>query len=434
MQTLVQLINGELKGSRSLKISEGLTDFPRAVFELADTLEYLDLSSNKLSRLPHDFGRLRKLKIFFASENLFTSLPEVLADCPDLDLVGFKSNQIDFIPPNALNKNLRWLILTNNRLTTLPKEIGNCLRMQKLMLSGNRLTTLPVELSGCKNLTLLRIAANSLNSLPDWLIAMPALSWIAFSGNSFANVRQQRVVPLLDFRSFEVNEKLGEGASGVIYKAKDISGKIAEEVAIKIFKGSVTSDGFPGDEISAYIEAGNHDGLVRLIGKIELPERKETGLVMKLIPEGYSNLGLPPSFASCTRDVFEENIELSIHKLVKVALTIASVSEQLHSKGIIHGDLYAHNILINNDGDTLFGDFGAASFYDKSISSARIIERIEVRAFGYLLDDLLSITTSDQNSEEQYVIKSIRDSCLSPEIDDRPDFAEITYRLKALVN
>ncbi|RZJ99415.1 MAG: protein kinase, partial [Flavobacterium sp.] len=251
MQTLAQLINGQLKGSRSLKISEGLLDFPKEIFELADTLEYLDLSSNKLSKLPDDFGRLRKLKIFFASENLFTSLPEVLSECPDLDIVGFKSNQIEFVPPKALNNNLRWLILTNNRLTDLPKEIGNCISMQKLMLSGNRLTNLPIELSNCKNLTLLRIAANSLTNLPHWLISMPTLSWIAFSGNNIARVKPLRKMPVLDFRSFKVNEKLGEGASGVIYKATDVSDKIAEEVAIKIFKGTVTSDGFPEDEIDA---------------------------------------------------------------------------------------------------------------------------------------------------------------------------------------
>ncbi|RYE28475.1 MAG: protein kinase family protein [Sphingobacteriales bacterium] len=171
-----------------------------------------------------------------------------------------------------------------------------------------------------------------------------------------------------------------------------------------------------------------------LIGKIEIPERKEIGLVMKLIPRGFSNLGLPPTLVSCTRDVFEQNIVLSMDKLVKIALTITSVAAQLHSKGIMHGDLYAHNILINKDADTLFGDFGAASFYDKNSSSAHIIERIEVRAFGYFLDDLLSILISNENSEKQYVIESIRDRCLSHEIGNRPDFTEILNEMNVLVN
>jgi Leucine-rich repeat (LRR) protein len=62
MQTLKQLQNGELKGAVSLKLAEGLSNFPREIFELADTLEILDLSFNNLSELPADFGRLQKLK------------------------------------------------------------------------------------------------------------------------------------------------------------------------------------------------------------------------------------------------------------------------------------------------------------------------------------------------------------------------------------
>src|ERR1700712_5085685 len=140
MQTLKQLQAGQLKGAVSLKLSEQLSYFPPEILELADTLEKLDLSYNNLNALPADFGKLKKLKIFFCSENQFTVLPEVLADCPLLDIVGFKSNIIETVPAKALNPNLRWLILTNNKVASIPAKIGNCHRMQKLMLAGNKLT------------------------------------------------------------------------------------------------------------------------------------------------------------------------------------------------------------------------------------------------------------------------------------------------------
>ena len=43
LQTLTQLINGELLGATTVKISEGLESFPEQHFDLTDTLEYLYL-------------------------------------------------------------------------------------------------------------------------------------------------------------------------------------------------------------------------------------------------------------------------------------------------------------------------------------------------------------------------------------------------------
>jgi Leucine-rich repeat (LRR) protein len=82
LNTLEQLRSGELAGSRRLKLACGLTAFPREIFDLAETLEILDLSGNALSSLPDDLPRLHKLRILFCSDNQFTELPAVLGQCP----------------------------------------------------------------------------------------------------------------------------------------------------------------------------------------------------------------------------------------------------------------------------------------------------------------------------------------------------------------
>jgi hypothetical protein len=431
MQNLLALQSGKLKGAVSLKLSEDLTDFPAEIFELADTLEVLDLSFNKLSELPADFGRLKKLKIFFCSENLFMVLPEVLADCPLLDIVGFKSNQIKTVPAKSLNKNLRWLILTNNNIAEMPKEIGLCTRMQKLMLSGNRLATLPEELGNCQNLALLRIAANKLHELPTWVATMPKLSWIAFSGNNFSKTPAVEKLSLINWHDLEISHLLGEGASGIISKANRTIGDETSEVAVKIFKGNVTSDGLPEDEMTAYIAAGYHPGLVNLIGQIALHPEDKKGLVMDLIPHHFYNLGDPPSLESCTRDVFPAEMRLSEKQILSIAKTIASLGAQLHEAGIMHGDLYAHNTLIDEEGSTLFGDFGAASFYDKTaVELAFALERIEVRAYGYLLDDLLSLSNEHIHEDALVRIGELRDSCLKVVPINRPGFQELVEALE----
>lgn len=426
MQTLQQLRSGEYRGATSLKLSEGLSYFPEEIFDLADTLETLDLSRNQLSSLPDDFGRLKKLKILFCSENLFTVLPEVLADCPGLDMVGFKSNRIEAVPARSLNPNIRWLILTNNRITALPAAIGKCLRMQKLMLAGNRLTELPEELSYCRNLALLRISANRLSKLPEWLLTMPKLSWLAFSGNLFSKKPQAQAIPLIDWNDLHINHQLGEGASGIISKATMRNG--SKEVAVKVFKGAVTSDGLPEDEMHAYIIAGNHPGLIRLTGQIAAHPEDKMGLVMELIPQRFFNLGLTPSFESCTRDVFAPGLTLSAAQVLKIAGTIASLAAQLHGKGIMHSDLYAHNTLIDDEGNALFGDFGAACFYDSTdTGTAFALERIEVSAFGYLLDDLLSLCDETNNK-----LIELRNACLSPDVSLRPGFGYLDKEIASL--
>lgn len=419
MQTLQQLRKGEYRGATSLKLSEGLTSFPEKIFDLADTLEILDLSRNQLSSLPDDFGRLKKLKILFCSDNLFTVLPEVLSDCPELDIVGFKSNAIETVPAKALNANIRWLILTNNRIAEIPATIGNCHRMQKLMLAGNRLTDLPEELSQCRYLSLLRISANRLSKLPEWLLAMPKLSWLAFSGNLFSKKPEAQQVPLIWWDELQIDQQLGEGASGVISKAMHHSSK---EVAVKVFKGAVTSDGLPEDEMHAYILAGSHPGLVQLTGQIAAHPEDKKGLVMELIPQRFFNLGLTPSFESCTRDIFAPGLTLSSTQVLKIAGTIASLSAQLHSKGIMHSDLYAHNALIDDEGNTLFGDFGAACFYDITDTDiALALERIEVRAFGYLLDDLIGLCAEPDHTSLLKLCE-LRVACLDPNVTARPGF------------
>lgn len=432
MQTLKQLQNGELKGTISLKLSENLSHFPVEIFELADTLEYLDLSFNKLNALPADFGRLKKLKIFFCSENQFTVLPEVLADCPLLDIAGFKSNRIETVPPKSINSNLRWLILTNNKVTELPAETGNCSRMQKLMLAGNKLTELPASLANCRNLELLRISANQLKEFPEWLLSMPKLSWLAFSGNPFSYKPTAQPLTPIDSHELEINQLLGEGASGVISKATWRHAGETSEVAVKIFKGAITSDGLPEDEMNACITAGNHDGLVELLGQITNHPENKKGLVMKLIPESFYNLGMPPSLDSCTRDVFKPGMGLTPTQILKIAGTIASVAEHLHNKGIMHSDLYAHNILVDDDANTLFSDFGAACFYDLSdAESAKKLELLEVRAYGCLLDDLISLCNEAEHpSIEKLAV--LRDLCMTDDVTSRPLFWFLNNELMAL--
>ena len=102
MHSLEQLHRGELAGITRLDLACDLTEFPEAIFSLADSLEVLNLSGNQLSRLPDDLPRLHKLRVLFCSDNTFTEVPAVLGQCAQLEMVGFKANQIRHLPAAAL--------------------------------------------------------------------------------------------------------------------------------------------------------------------------------------------------------------------------------------------------------------------------------------------------------------------------------------------
>lgn len=414
MQTLAQLRSGSLKGSTRLTLSEGLTTFPEEIFELSDTLEILDLSNNLLSELP-DLSRLKRLRITFFSYNRFVTFP-AFTGCDNLTMLGFKGNQIERFDEDILPLGINWLILTDNELTRLPRSIGKLTKLQKFPLAGNRLEALPEEMAACRNLELIRLSANRLESIPAWLLELPKLSWLAFSGNPCSKV-QKFPIREIAYETLEVKEKLGSGASGDIFRAYSTAHN--EEVALKLFKGAITSDGYAHDEMNACMSVGEHPNLIKVLAKIEGDER--LGLLLEYIPDIYRNLGLPPDFETCTRDTFKEGSTLTIETVLEIAKSIASAATHLHERGVMHGDLYAHNILINDDDHSYLGDFGAASFYE---AHEKAFEKIEVRAFGCLIEDMLSLCPVKEGDIYER-LNQLKEQCMNEKVDERPLFSEI---------
>jgi len=428
MQTLEDLKSGKLIGSKTLKLACGLTEFPLEILELADTLEILDLSGNDLSELPDRITELTKLKIIFFAQNKFTEFPKILKNFSVLNMIGFKSNQIDTVPEHAFPPQLNWLILTDNKIKVLPKSIGDVTLLQKCALAGNQLKELPNEMANCKNLELLRVSANELDSIPNWLFELPKLSWVAFGGNPEAYKPDlTNDLESFDWNEFTVNELLGEGASGFISRANWNSQN--EDVAVKLFKGAVTSDGLPDDEMEISIAAGRHENLIQVLGKIKSHPENKIGLIMELISPTFINLGNPPNFETCTRDVFDSGCQFIERELLQMAKEMASVCEQLHANGINHGDFYAHNILIDKSKKSILGDFGAASFYDVNSIYAANIERVEVRAFGCLIEDVLGLVKKCDTEKWQNLINQ----CMLSDVKMRPNFSEIVEVLNEFV-
>ena len=198
------------------------------------------------------------------------------------------------------------------------------------MLAGNRLNSLPDEMRRCRQLELLRLSSNRLTSLPDWLFDLPNLSWLALSGNPLSihnndlasSSRSEEVKVFgttVSFLDLTLHGIVGEGASGVVHKAT-VKGSAALQLsdgssidptsvlAVKLFKGAMTSDGSPENELEAMSRIGKHPNFIEVIGRLsDLPEgrQEKLGAVLPFVSqEDYHILGAPPSFETVTRDTF----------------------------------------------------------------------------------------------------------------------------------
>lgn len=405
----------------------GAVEFP-PIYNFYNHVEILDMSGGHMSKLPNDFSKMKNLKVIFLSNNDFEEIPEVLGEISNLDFLGMKSCKISSISETALPKNLRWLTLTNNQIDHLPSSIGDLKKLEKLLLAGNRLSVLPKEIVQCQNLSLIKISANNFQSSPlDMLSNLPKLAWYGDASNPFCNNKNIKMpsVNFISQNAIEIKEMIGESAQNKVYKARLKETKM--DVAIKVYGGKINSDGYTEDEIKASIFAGEHQHLVGAMGRVSGMLNEQDALVLPFISPDFYNLGLPPSLTTCTRDTFPNDTIFSNDYIANVLSGICRALMFLHSKGIMHGDLYAHNILVNKNGYPYLGDFGSASLYNPDKDLNR--EKIDVRAFGYLIDDLLAHCVKTEIKDYKK-FDQIRQSCLVTRPADRPTFVEINEILE----
>ncbi len=400
---------------------------PQEILECAPFVEFLDLSSNKLCDVPDWIGELANLKVLFLSNNRFSEVPRALRHCSALRMLGMRANQIENFAPDALPHSLVWLTLTDNHIQILPDNIGALHRLQKLLLAGNELSQLPESLRAATTLELLRISANNFEALPRWLFELPSLAWLAIAGNPCSAVSREAIhsAHTIAWDDLVLMEELGRGASGPTYRARHVSPAGVERlVAVKVFASSISSDGDAHDEIAAALRAGQHPHLVSTQAAFRDHPEGKVGLVLDLVPEGCKNLAAPPSFESVTRDVYPANTRLTYTQVLAYASGIAQAAVHLHSHGILHGDLYAHNVLVSGD-RAILGDFGAACLYGESggLPSA-LLERIEVRAFGTLVAELAELIGPDEQ-QGAASLRALAGRCMAAPVRGRPGFAEV---------
>ncbi len=131
-------------------------------------------------------GKLKNLTTLQLQENRLTTLPPEIGNLNRLTSLNLSLNQLVKLPSEIgkLDK-LREIFLTGNRLISLPEEFGNLAELIYLYLGKNRLKALPANFTKLEKLESLNLNENLFTTIPKELShnKLERLQFLQFEGN-----------------------------------------------------------------------------------------------------------------------------------------------------------------------------------------------------------------------------------------------------------
>lgn len=153
---------------------------------------------------------------------------------------------------------------------------------------------------------------------------------------------------------YRIEAMLGEGGMGRVFRA--VREPDGEMVALKVMKSELAANEEYGRRFIREARAAKeveHKHLVGILDAGEIDARRY--LVMRYV-DGRS---------------LEQRIEsegaLPVEDTIQLAAEVASALDALHSRGLVHRDVKASNIMLAEDGSAALADFGLAKGSDYSV-------------------------------------------------------------------
>ncbi|TYI12497.1 hypothetical protein ES332_A09G281700v1 [Gossypium tomentosum] len=127
------------------------------------------LRDAKLKTFPDEVLELdRSVRTLDLTHNKLVEIPVDISKLVNMQRLILASNLIEQLPINIGKlQSLKVMILDGNQITSLPDELGQLVRLEKLSISGNMLMSLPETIGSLRNLSLLNVCNNKLKYLPE---------------------------------------------------------------------------------------------------------------------------------------------------------------------------------------------------------------------------------------------------------------------------
>ncbi|KAL0283716.1 UNVERIFIED_CONTAM: putative LRR receptor-like serine/threonine-protein kinase [Sesamum angustifolium] len=355
------------------------------------------------------------------SQGLSGSLSWMIANLTNLKQVLLQNNNISGQIPKEIGylPNLQTLDLSNNKLSGhIPESLGFLNHLQYLRLNNNSFSgAVPLSLASLPQLTFLDLSFNNLSGpVPNFpaktfnILGNPLIcgshssekcsesvlaSPLSFSVNPSSDIQEEDLIRLGNLRSFTFKELqhatdnfnskniLGAGGFGNVYRGKLGDGTL---VAVKRLKDLTGTTGISQFRMELeMISLAVHRNLLRIIGYCATTNER-------LLVYPYMSNG---SVASRLRG--KPALDWNTRKRIAIgaARGLLYLHEQCDPK-IIHRDVKAANILLDDYYEAVVGDFGLAKLLDHAESHVTTAVRGTV---GHIAPEYLSTGQSSEKTD-----------------------------------
>jgi len=174
------------------------------------------------------------------------------------------------------------------------------------------------------------------------------------SGDTEVAKTSERAATDATLGDFRILQKVGEGAMGTVYKARQISFK--RDVALKILFPHIS-------KIPKLVERLNREAEV--MGQLDHPNIVQAYVVDEV--QGQHFVAMEYVRGDSLQKWLQRAHHLSVGDAIHITLACARALGYAHNLGVIHRDIKPDNILIARDGNVKVADLGMVKRMDEDL-------------------------------------------------------------------